>query len=198
MSVIIGYKADGKVYMATDTQRRLGNYYYSDLTETGFNVFHLPSGVLCGASNYRAKQILQTKADLWEALGDGPLTKQFIVECILPTLYRSLDDANLIDSDKKTDGDSEFDGSILFAKGDSLFCIDDDFSVLTIPKFCMIGSGAAFSYARVAAYQGEYPLEKMFFDALADAESFCRTVLKPYCLYATDCLEKKFLGGESC
>lgn len=196
MSVIIGYKTDGKVYMATDTQRSMGNYYYSDSTETGLNIFSLPHGIICGASNYLAKQIIKTHTEWFEKLADEPLTKKFIVQNIIPELYDSFDKAELIDEDKKKKGNPAFDGSILLAQKDRLFCIDDDFSVITVPEFCVIGSGADYAFARLATYKKEVPPELILYSAIADAQVWCKTVLKPYYLFSTDSTEKKLLGGD--
>lgn len=196
MSVIIGYKSDGKVYMATDTQRNLGNYYYSDMTETGLNVFSLPHRILCGSSNYLAKQIIKTHPEWFEELGNEILSKKFIVQNIIPKLYESFDEAGLISEDKKEDGYPDFDGSIILAQKDNLFCLDDDFSVLTIPKFCMIGSAATYAFARVSIYNGDLPLEDMLYRAISDAENYSKTVLEPYCLFCTEQHGMKILGGK--
>lgn len=196
MSAIIGYKANDKVYMATDTHLSLGNYAFSDTTETAQNVFSLPHGVLCGAYNYRAKQIIQTQTAWFDGLANEPLTKRYLVQTVVPALYDALDKAALISEEARKEGRPRFDGAVLLAQKDALFCIDRDFAVLTIPKFCIIGSAYAFAYPRVAAYKGEMPLEDMLYAALSDARKWSRKVLEPYYLYSTDASEKKVLGGN--
>ena len=190
MSIVIGY-VDDKVYMACDTARTLDEYIFSDDTETGMNVFHLPNGVLCGATSYSVKQIIKTNPQWFDNLGDEPLTKKYIAREFVVPLYDSLDDLGRID-DKK---ESEFDGAILLAKKDRLFCIDSDFSVHAIPKFCVIGKGFDFAVPRVLLRSSE-PISDMAYNALADARTYLRRVREPFYLFTTDSLDKQRLTAN--
>lgn len=192
MSVIIGYKNEGKVYIATDTRRGYRNYNYSSMTESALNVFSLPNNILCGVSKLNNKLHIQAVCEKWfEPLGNDMLTKRFIVENIVPKLYALMESHNLIENSKN--GYSNFKASIILAQNDKLFCIDSDFSVFEIPKFCIIGDAAEGAYARIVTYKGEIPVSEMLRLAIADAQYFYQTVKKPYLLFTTDSKEMQIL-----
>ena len=196
MSLIIGYVKDNKVYMATESQRRADLYQYSDSTETGSNVFYMPNNVLCGVFNLNVSQVLRTHPEWFDAFKDEPLTKQSIAQELLPILYNELNERHLILPNSIKDGKSNYDGTILLAQQDRLYCIDDDFSVVTIPRFCIIGSAANKAYARVITYDQTTDVEKMLYLALADGKRHSCYVKEPFYLFTTDSAEKKELKGE--
>ena len=187
MSIIIGYKDGGKVYMACDTGRTLDEYIFSDDTETGMNVFHLPNGVMCGATCYSVKQAIQTNGQWFDGL-DGELTKKFITREFVAPLYDKLDGLGLIDDN---DG-SQFSGAILLAKNDRLFCIDSDFSVHLITKFCVIGKGFDYAVPRIILHNDE-PIDSMLYNALSDAGVYLRRVREPFYMFTTDSTSKQQL-----
>lgn len=198
MSAIIGYVDKGKVYFATDTQRTADNYRYNTATQTGANVFYMPNGVMCAAVEMQTvKQLIMARPEWFEELDNNPLTKKYIVENIIPKLYDFMESFNVLEKDSVKNGDSCFDGAILLAQGDRLFCIDGDFSVFTIPKFCIIGSAPTYCYPRVALYDGEIPLKQMLYTALTDAKKFCKMVSPPYYLYSSDGEKEELSGGNS-
>lgn len=196
MGVIIGYKEGGRVYLATDTQRAISSYYYSDATETGLNVFCFANGILCGATNYLIKQLLKTKEHWFDELGEKPLTKEFIVTTIVPQLYGCLEAENLILEQSIEDGASCFDGAILLAQGDRLFCIDEDFSVISIARYCVIGDGIDFANVPLHQYSGTVPVPALLYKTLRAVNRFTRNVCAPYCLFTTDSDEMIELRGE--
>lgn len=197
MSAIIGYVDDGKVYFATDTQRSIDRFRYTAATDTGANVFNMPNNVMCAIAGLQAtKQLVMAHPEWFEGLKEQPLTKQYIVENIIPNLYQCIDGFDLLEKDSKDNGESEFEGAILLAQKDKLFCIDGDFSVVSVPKFCIVGSEPIYSYPRVESYNNEIPLKDMLYLALTDAKKYCNAISGPYYLYSTDGNPKELLGGN--
>lgn len=197
MSAVIAYVDGGKVYFATDTQRTSGSFRYSAAAPTSANVFFMPHGVLCSAvRSQKIKQIIMAHPEWFDGLAEQPLTKQYVLENILPDLYEFMDGFELVNEESKKNGITEFEGAILLAQKDTLLCIDGDFSVIVIPKFCIIGSDPAYCYARVASYHHEIELKEMLLGALLDVKKYCNTVSAPYYLYVTDSEEKELLGGK--
>ena len=191
MSLIIGYRDQNKVYMACDTQRAFGKFSYSDATETGLGVFALPHGVLCGATNYMIKQALRSHPDWLAPLSDEPLSKRFLLAYFVPRLGQYLDDAHM------TLKNNRYDGMILLAQEDRLYCIDNDFSVINIPKYCIIGDGVDYAHPRVHRYQNEVSLPELTYAALSDAKRFCKEIVSPFYLFTSDGTEKILLGGNT-
>lgn len=195
MNTIVGYVNDGKVYVVTDTARAKDNYSFSDSTETGISTFLLPNGVICGVSGYSVKQAMQTNKQWFDGLASEPLTKKFIVQNVVPKLYDKLDELGLIPAEKKEDGESAFDGAIILAQKDKLYCIDSNFSVLAIPRYCIIGEGKDYALPRVILHK-DGKVEDMLYDALHDAKVYSCNVREPFYLFTTDATQKQLLRRD--
>lgn len=195
MNLIIGYIHDGVVYIATETGQTMDTYSFSDATDTGLSTFFLPGGALCAVTGHALCETVKTNMQWFDGLGESELTKELIVKTIVPKLYDELERRGLIDGIDT--GESHTTGAVLLAQKDKLFCIDADFTVYVIPKYCIIGPDATldFAYPVLALYDGG-DVAAMLYEAIEAVRAYTRDVRKPYFLFTTDSTEKKLLSKE--
>lgn len=196
MSVVIGYVENGRVLFATDSQRTNGgvHLYHTNNPETA-NVVAFPDGILCavtGDQNIK-NQILSHPE--WLRLPDGAeLTQRWLLENFIPRFYDALEKRDYLAD--VSSGHSRYNGTLMIAKGGVLYFIDNDFAVIRIPRFALIGNAAELAYPFVAAYDGNGSIEKTFFSALSCASDYNRKTSAPFYLYETGTDAARELKGE--
>ncbi|GEM_PF-4332908 len=199
MSVIIGCVRDDKVMLATDTQRTWGNIVTHASSEYGSNIFWLPNGVAVGiAGNQAIKHAVAAHAEWFENL-TGPLTQEYIVKNVIPPLYRALKDVDELNERSVRSGRSLYNGMMLLAQGNRLFCIDRDFAVITVADYCLIGHGYNYAVPRMSQYKpalSDRETENLMEQALQDAAVFSRVTSAPFRVGDTVTRTLKTIGGN--
>ena len=85
MSAIIGVVREGKVIMATDTQRTWGNVQTRAGAGYGSNVIWTENGVMLGVAGYQLiKYAIVPHPEWFDGLAHEPLTKRYLVERVIP------------------------------------------------------------------------------------------------------------------
>ena len=200
MSVIIGCVRKGKVFLATDSQRTWGNVVTHAQTAFGANVLRMPEGVLVGAAcNQAVKRGIAAHPEWFSELKGEPLTKRYVMERIVPELYRETENLGEIDERAKERGSALYNGIVLLAQGDRLFCIDGDFSVQRIEDYCLIGHGSEYAVPRVRRLYrkdlSDGETATLFGEALSDAAIYSSLSSAPFKLYDTATIETANIGG---
>ena len=200
MSVIIGCVRDGKVFLATDSQRTWGNVVTHAETAFGANVLRMPEGVLVGVTcNQAVKRGIAAHPEWFSDLKGEPLTKRHVMERIVPELYRETEELGEIDECAKEQGRSLYNGIILLAQGDRLFCIDGDFSVQRVADYCLIGHGSEYAVPRMRGFYrkelSDGETVTLLGEALSDAAVYSSLSSAPFKLYDTATNETANIGG---
>ena len=200
MSVIIGCVREGKVVLATDTQRTRDDIVTRAKTDFSANVRRTPEGILVGVvGDQTIKRGVAGHPEWFSDLSGELLTKRYIMERIVPDLYREAKALGQIDERSQKNGRAIFDGMILLAQKDRLFCIDGDFSTVVIPDFCAVGRDADFAAAHLKRfYRKELSDEETAacFAAALGAVAACSLLSSaPFMLYDTSAQDARRIGG---
>lgn len=108
----------------------------------------------------------------------GDLTMKHIVTEILPRLYLTLDEVELLDNEKK--GYPLFSSEILIGFNGKLFEICSDFSVFRYEKYQVIGSLADYALAKVTNIDENEDINRQLVDALRICAKNTEYVGAPY------------------
>lgn len=195
MSIIIGYVKNGVTYMATDT--RVIDYARkrNEVCECNFKLHKLDNGIIYGATGSRyIRQFLMMNEDMFALDEHGDLTRQHIVMGILPRLYFSLRDANLLDN--KNGEKPSFPSSILIGFKGKLFEICWDFSVYRYEKYQAIGAFADYALAAVSDIDENGDINKQLIDAMRICAKNTEYVGGPYLTINTSELKYELTEEE--
>lgn len=139
MSLVIAQVHNGVVYMGADTQVSQKVTKRHELSESEYKIGKLPYGILIGgAGAARAIKCLVSHYEWFEALGEEKLSKKFLVTEIVPKLYSKFKEMGWLEEGKHSPISPI---SCLFAQGDRLFYMDDDFTVKVAPSYGAVGCG---------------------------------------------------------
>lgn len=182
MSVVVGYKKDGVVYMGADTQVSYGKFARKHITDKDQKLFICNTTNLIigsvGAANegYLLREFIQTMPHL----KDGILTKSRISEDIVRPFIEMLKKRDLLGM---SDGLHDMNISFLIAKDDTLFHVENDGNILHCNYYAVIGSGsyAAHPYLK---YGSGNPKDVML-TALRHAAAFDDYLSAPFKLTHT-------------
>ncbi len=195
MSIVIAAKTENGVLMGADTQTSHGDYEkVTSLGENGMKITKMPHGILLGhAGSVRVTQILACHKDWFDALGDAPLTKQFLVEEIVPRYYIALRQRGLL---KTEDGTTQYGGGFIAAQGDRIYTINRDFSVTEIPSFVSIGCGLDAAYLlRMKDAHKNTSVRGQMLQAMRLAAAVDTAVGEPFVLIDTENLQYEIVEG---
>lgn len=91
MSIILAYKKDDTVYMATDTRVVANEVKREDLSPSSFKIQALDNGILVGvAGDRQLRQDIFAYSEIFTLDSNQKLTKRHIVTEIMPKLYEML------------------------------------------------------------------------------------------------------------
>lgn len=179
MSVMIGYINDGVTYMATDTRVVDDDKKRNEVCECNFKLRKLDNGIVYGATNNKfMRQFLTMCEEIFTLDVYGDLTMKHIVTEILPRLYLTLDEVELLDNEKK--GRPLFSSEILIGFNGKLFEICSDFSVFRYEKYQVIGSLADYALAKVTNIDENEDINRQLVDALRICAKNTEYVGAPY------------------
>ena len=194
MSVVIAERYEDGVRFAFDSQRTGDSMKTRGLIPgAAMNVVHMDNGITIGAvGNLAVKQVLTHHPEWFAGLGDGPLTKRYVVTEILPKLYPILKEKKQLNADMAELGASLAMGKFLLAKGRDLLYLDSDFSVMTVRNYAVIGKG--FFWGLCPAFYAEdctrISWKERAIRGLRAIQTHSNTVSSPYIF--TDTRNRKF------
>jgi ATP-dependent protease HslVU (ClpYQ) peptidase subunit len=142
MSVVIGIKKDGIIYLGADTQVTYGNYSRHYDHEDDHKMFiEKDLGLLIGfVGTAKQSYILKKMLPQFTSLKDGKLTKDKLRQELLDPFIQALKDYDLL---QMSDGHHDTQIHMLVAKDDMLFQIESDGNILNHLHFSAIGSGSS-------------------------------------------------------
>ena len=163
MSVIVGIKQDGKIYLGADSQITKGGTRLSLTNPNNYKIWKVigEENCLMGCvGSLREACVVRIISDFIKKTDDGDNTIDFecVVARIVPKIKAELEYYDYLDKDKVFDG---FDSSYLFAHKDKLFFINSDGAVIEIDDCIAIGSGANESIGSLVTSIGEDPVERI-------------------------------------
>ncbi len=195
MSVLIGYVKNGVTYMATDTRVIDNARKRNEVCECNFKLHKLDNGIIYGATGSRyIRQFLRMNEDMFILDEHGDLTRQHIVMGILPRLYFSLQEANLLDNKNGEQPSSP--SSILIGFKGKLFEICWDFSVYRYEKYQAIGAFADYALAAVSDIDENGDINKQLIDAMRICAKNTEYVGGPYLTINTSELKYELTEEE--
>jgi ATP-dependent protease HslVU (ClpYQ) peptidase subunit len=185
MSVLVGYKKDGVVYMGSDTQVTYGSYSRHHEHEKDQKLFiskelSLIVGTVGTASHaYVLRELLPSLT----SLKNGALSKERLQKELVLPYMNALKSYELMEM---SNGLHDMKISILIAKEDMLFQIEEDGNILNHVSYGSIGSGspATLSYLK---HSKKSP-EEIILTSLRTASTFDQYVSHPYLMTNTHSL----------
>lgn len=189
MSVVVAIKKNDRIYMAADTLASLGEVKKNCLSDEGRKIQLLDNGILLGTAGsvYGIQRVL-AHAELFTVPKDGVFDKKYIVQNIIPKLFKLYKEQNMLEKNK--DQPDALPDSYLIAYGDKLFKISGVFDVLAIEHYATIGSGGNVALAGLIKLDeeridDEQTINDRLIDILRTSESRIRSVGAPFYLIDT-------------
>lgn len=176
MTVVIGIKKDGIVYMGSDSCASTSTYVDKVPCNEHGKISVMPNGVIFGLSGIaNTKTFLNMNKKIFDFANDG-LTREGIVNHFIPKIRKLFSMNNLI-----WDGESPV--CMLMAKDDKLFNITDDWRVLSVKSYAAIGCGKGAAYS--ALFKNNTNPEEDIINACKKAAEVSKGVEGPYVLINT-------------
>jgi ABC-type uncharacterized transport system substrate-binding protein len=149
----------------------------------------LDNGILLGTAGsvYGIQRVL-AYAEIFTVPKDGVFDKKYIVQNIIPKLFKLYKEQNMLEKNK--DQPDALPDSYLIAYGDKLFKISGVFDVLAIEHYATIGSGGNVALAGLIKLDEEridddQTINDRLIDILRTSESRIRSVGAPFYLIDT-------------
>ncbi len=188
MSVVIGIKHQGKVYLGADSQMSQGGLKLTHLNPNNYKIWKVlgKSGAYLGtAGDVRDACIIRTMEGL---IGDNAqITYPYVVRHVVPKIIDELKKFNYI---RNKDGYFDnMESTYLLATKDSLFQICTDGCVVEIEDGAAIGSGRETALGSLNTTFDEEPYARLI-KGLKSAEN--NTVYVGYPFVLADVSKRKF------
>ena len=190
MSVIVAIKKNCRIYMAADTQSSCGEKKITLLGKDNRKIRQFDNGIIMAHSGTLHNwQLVAAHSEFFTLPEDGILTKQHIVQNIIPKLSKLYMENDML---SKEDGEPDkLKDSFILAHKDKLFQIDDVFDVTVIEHYVSIGSGSDLTYAGLIELDAEDirdegELEYRLIELLGISSDRIRSVSGPYYLIDTE------------
>ena len=178
MSLIIAYKKDDVIYLASDSQATSSNFDKHTSTNPEFaKLTMLDNGIIVGHAGhvYYNQQVIYSGAITLD--DNGKLTREHLVLNVIPKLLKIKKDC--ID-DKGGNGNCDVSSTLILAHKDKMFLIQFDLLTFTVEHMVLIGSGGDYAFASVAAVDPDAPIEPQLVAALKIAARYNASVGGPF------------------
>jgi ATP-dependent protease HslVU (ClpYQ) peptidase subunit len=180
MSLVIAVKHEGVIYMGADTQTTAGNSRINGISKKRYKIKTCPSGILLGLSGILTNSAHLYLHDEWfDIPKDEKLTHEYILKHIVNPFFSELESLKKLDTaynDLKS-----MECSLIVAKDDIMFKVEQSGAILEMPYFVAIGSGSEHVYPFFRYPMPGKPDEKIL-QALMIASTYEPTVHAPYVL----------------
>lgn len=191
MSLIIAVKSGDTVYMGADTQSTAGDWKVFSNQPAERKIQRMQSGLLVAhAGPVRNAQIVQAEQGLFTVPADGPLTKRYIVENIIPRLYRCYRENGLFKEESDGYPRPRIPDAYLLAWQDRLYEISGVLHVKVLEHYGIIGAGRDVVSCGVEGINDQAPIPEQILDSLRVGSAHVTSVGGPY--YLIDTKHQKF------
>lgn len=174
MTVIIGLKHAGKVYMGADSCH-LDGWHQVRMPQSKIVA---GNGVLIGISQSQRAADAFEAHDFGDILTQPPQSRTDVVARVVPEVIDAMQDGECKLIDKA--GAACMDAEIMIAACGKLYVIGTDFSVSEIEDYAAIGAGAKYAYGYIYAFGYEDAPYATLHGAMECAEHFCAAVRGPF------------------
>lgn len=152
MSIVVGLKHKGKVWLACDKQITAGNMkiFLSDSHNKVFPVMEREGIVVGGVGFLRGINLLEANnvyIDELAYLKDG-IDYNYMVNIFPILLNKMYVDAGFISAENET---LSLKGSVLVGVWDKLYAVDHDGSVIDVDNYMTIGTGEELAYGSISS-----------------------------------------------
>ena len=173
MSVVVGIKADDKVYIGCDSQVTKGGTRTTLKNKNNYKIWKVENTDHClmgHVGDFRDATVVRLIDDLVRDYDvyKGSIDYRYVVNRILPYIIDELKGRGYIKDDKVFDG---MNSSFLFAYEDELFMINSDGSVIEIDDCVAIGSGSEQAVGSLLSTDGDKPETRIIKAIKASAAS---------------------------
>ena len=191
MSVVVGIKDGGVVYLGADTQTTIGsNRQQHSLNEVGYKIHRFENGILFGAcGSVQTTQVLLANLEIFTLDENGKLTKSWIVKEIIPKMRKILQDAKLLDED------GAMENSFVLAHGDKAYCVYAQFRVVARNDTLSIGAGRGAALYALNQTDIQKTVRERLIEAMEMSAKLVDSISAPYILIDTKNLEFEIVQG---
>ena len=188
--LIIGYVNNGVTYMATDTRLVDDRRKHNEVCECNFKLRRLANGIIYGAPQDKyIRQFLRMHEDLFTLDARGNLTAKHITTEILPALYFTMKEANLLNNEQ--DEKPSFPSEILIGFKGKLFGIGWNFSVTRFGTYQAVGEFAESALGLLANIDKSRDISEQLVAVIRGCTKVTEHIGGPYLTIDTDKLEYK-------
>lgn len=192
MSILIAYKKDGVVYMATDTRVIVNENKKNELCECNYKIQKMDNGMLVGITgDILTRQTIFANSEIFSLDKKGDLTRKHIVKEIIPKLINVLEGEELIFG--KEDELPYMSAQILLAYKGELFEICSNFTIYKYEDFQALGSTSDYAEFTLASINEKDEVNEKITKALDIVAKNSQLVSRPYVLIDTKNLSYKLI-----
>ena len=194
MSIIMAYKRNDTIYMATDTRYIMGGIKRNELNEGSRKIQILDNGmVIAITGNHKTRQIIFSYPEIFTLTNAKKLTKRHIVNGIIPELIDILKEHNLLKREIDEGVFAKMDCTIILAYKNQMFEISKTFNTITYNDFQSLGDCSDLSQIILYNIKEEDDINQKFIEILDLTSKSSQYVGKPYLLVDTKELKYNFV-----
>jgi ATP-dependent protease HslVU (ClpYQ) peptidase subunit len=176
MSLVVAYKRDGVIYLGADSQVSFGDSKISLHTNGPQKIMLMPNNIIVGFAGSVANIANFIMTPQWfENIKDEVLTKEIILKHIFNPFSDYLIDQQKM---KMYNAMHDLNFSMLIAKDDQLFHVDEDGLITHLNHYGAIGSGGLIAHPILKHEKGNP--EKIILKALEYGEAYDQYVERPF------------------
>lgn len=177
--IMLGYVHKGGVYLATDTTIVINDVKVNGIALSNYKIKKMKSGLIVGITGVpNVRQRILVRDDLFTLDKNGKLTKNHIVNKIIPALHRFLKDNDLYEIDE--DGMHDPGVNIFLAYGDKLYSISERLWVYQVTKKTANGALSDFCESALNRIDPERNIEKQLVEIMQRATTYTNFIGGPY------------------
>lgn len=151
MSVVIGIKTDGKVYIGADSCTTNSGMKFIDKHQLNNKIVKFSNGLIIGHTGRRRTfDVVKTMNIQF----NGVLDHKYLVRYFIPKLLDELKTFGYLDEDEHFE---QIESRFIVAYQDKMFVIASDTSVREVDDFATIGSGESEAFGSVYTTKEENP-----------------------------------------
>jgi len=176
--IILAYKQQGIVYLATDTRLIFGHRKESRANEPSSKLRVLDNGVIVGIAthNYEWRKAVLDHPELFTLTKGGDLTHRHIVTKIIPALFDLSKEGDHLQKDSDC---ALMDGDLVLAYRDKLFYINAEFWTVECERWINAGT-YAFGVGHLAHIDESRDIEEQLIAALKASERYSTWIGGPF------------------
>jgi ATP-dependent protease HslVU (ClpYQ) peptidase subunit len=187
MSLVVGIKRNGYVYLGADTQITAGIRKTNYTQENNYKIIRYPNDILIGVVGSVASFMqIKYSDDVLKIPKDKKLTKKLVLNYIVNPLYKQFKKNERITTNEKGIDSQEV--TYMIAKHNQLFLVFTGGGIIEISDYVAIGSAERQAYQYLAQYNNVEP-EVLIKNALSFSSAYDQGVSSPFILINTNSYE---------